>query len=301
MKSLFIDCNAQLEPIFRAASRPDDPAIALNGAPFQPADLPRLTDGYAILLDDHTTLPTDHLVQCRSLKHVVFLGTGAASYMDVPALRAHGIEVHTIKGYGDRAVAEHTIALLWACARDVARMDREIRAGTFAPAEGVQLEGKTLGIVGLGGIGIEVARIAGGMGMDVIAWNRTPRSDAGVPLVDLDTLLGRADAISLHLTLNEETRGLIGAERLRRVKHGAIFVNTARAALVDEAALLAALADGTIRHAGLDVFHEEPLRPDHPLTRLANVTLAAHAGFLTPEASLTLMRRAIDIVKGIVA
>src|ERR1043166_7725255 len=123
MKALFVDCNAQLEPIFQAAGRPDDPSIARNGAPFAPADLPRLADGFGILLDDHSMLPTHDLVQCRSVKHVIFLGTGAASYMDVAALRAHGIEVHTIKGYGDRAVAEHTIALLSACARDVARMD----------------------------------------------------------------------------------------------------------------------------------------------------------------------------------
>lgn len=299
MKSLFIDCNAQLEPIFRAASRPGDPPIALNRQPFLPADMPRLLDEYAVLLDDHTTLQTEHLVQCGSLKHIVFLGTGAASYMDVPALRGHGIEVHTIKGYGDRAVAEHTLALLWACARDVARMDREIRAGTFEPAEGVQLQGKTLGIIGLGGIGMEVARIARGMGMEVIAWNRTARVEAGVRAVDIDTLLARSDAISLHLALTEGTRGFLDAARLGQVKRGAILINTARAALVDERALLAALQDGTIRHAGFDVFHDEPLPRDHSLARMENVTLTAHAGFLTPEASVTLMRRAIDIVKQI--
>jgi D-3-phosphoglycerate dehydrogenase len=104
----------------------------------------------------------------------------------------------------------------------------------------------------------------------------------------------------LHLGLNDETRGLLDATRLARVQAGAILVNTARGALIDESALVAALTDGTIRHAGLDVFHDEPLKSDHPLAGMDNVTLTAHAGFLTPEASMTLMRRAIDIVKGIV-
>jgi D-3-phosphoglycerate dehydrogenase len=300
MKSLFIDCNDQLAPIFRRAGQTGDPPIKLNAAPFEPRDLQRLLDGYAVCLNDHSYLPTEHIARCSSLKHIVFLGTGAASYMDVAAIERLGVTVHTIKGYGDRAVAEHTIALIWACARDVARMDRDIRAGTWETREGAQLLGKTLGLVGLGGIGSEVARIASGMGMDVIAWNRTPHADAGVPLVALDDLLARSDVISLHLALNDETRGILDAAHLRRVKPGAILVNTARGALVDEAALIAALKDGTLRHAGLDVFHDEPLKADHPLASMENVTLTAHAGFLTPEASVTLMRRAIDIVKGIV-
>jgi D-3-phosphoglycerate dehydrogenase len=164
----------------------------------------------------------------------------------------------------------------------------------------MQLLGKTLGIVGLGGIGREVARVAKGIGMEVIAYNRTPRADAGVPLVDIDTLLKRADVVSLHLTLGDETRGFLGAERIARMKPGALLINTARGALVDEAALLAALQSGQIGHAGLDVFHAEPLKVDHPLTKMPNVTLTSHAAFRTLEASMTLLRRAIDIVKTIV-
>jgi D-3-phosphoglycerate dehydrogenase len=146
-----------------------------------------------------------------------------------------------------------------------------------------------------------VARIARGVGMEVIGWNRSPRPQAGVPLVKLDELLARADVISLHLALSDETRGFLDAERLARAKRGAILVNTARAALVEEAALLAALASGHIRHAGLDVFHAEPLRADHPLARMENVTLTSHAAFRTLEASETLMRRAIDIVRRLAA
>ena len=304
MKSLFIDCNQQLAPVFAHVHRADDPPIAVNATPFTSADLPGLLAGYTICLDDHSYLPTEQIAQCPGLRHVVFLGTGAASYMDIRALRELGVTVHTIKGYGDTAVAEHTMALIFACARDIARMDREVRAGTWQPAEGLQLAGKTLSIIGLGGIGREVARIAKGIGMKVIAWSRTPRPEAdaaGVSMVDLDTLLACADIVSLHLALNEETRGLLSAERLARIKPGAILVNTARGALVDEQALIAALASGRLRHAGLDVFHAEPLARDHPLARLENVTVTAHAAFRTAEASETLIRRAIDIVRSIIA
>src|ERR1044071_931042 len=142
MKSIFIDCNQQLEPIFRQVHRPDDPPIVVNMAPFGPHELPRLLDGYDICLDDHSYMPTELVAQCRSLKHIVFLGTGASSYMDVDALEGLGVTVPTIKGYGDTAVAEHTIALMFACARGLARMDRGVRAGSWAPLEGVQLLGK---------------------------------------------------------------------------------------------------------------------------------------------------------------
>jgi D-3-phosphoglycerate dehydrogenase len=301
MKSIFVDCNSQLAPVFARVRRRDDPPIVVNTEPFQSADLPRLLAGFEICLDDHSYLPTAAMAECRALKHVVFLGTGASSYMDVAALNALGITVHTIKGYGDTAVAEHAVALMFACCRELARMDRAVRAGVWEPLESMQLKGKTLGLIGLGGIGLEVARIARGIGMEVIGWNRSRRPQAGVPLMGLDELLAAADVISLHLALNDETRDLIDAARLARMKPGAIFINTARAALVEEAALIAALASGRIRHAGLDVFHAEPLRPDHPLARMENVTLTAHAGFRTLEASETLMRRAIDIVRGIVA
>ena len=300
MKAIFVDCNNQLAPVFARVHRPDDPPITVNNAPFQSADLPRLIAGYSICLDDHSYMPTEIMAQCYGLQHIVFLGTGASSYMDVAALAGLGITVHTIKGYGDTAVAEHTVALMFACCRDIARMDRGVRAGHWDPPESLQLKDKVLGLVGLGGIGREVARIARGIGMEVIAWNRTSRPDAGVPMVALDELLARADVISLHLALNDETRGLIDAKALARAKPGVILVNTARGALVEEAALIDALRGGHIRHAGLDVFHAEPLKADHPLARMETVTLTSHAAFRTREASETLMRRAIDIVRRIV-
>jgi D-3-phosphoglycerate dehydrogenase / 2-oxoglutarate reductase len=299
MKSIFVDCNHQLDVVFARVHRADDPPISVNTKPFQSADLPRLVAGHDILIDDHSYLPTDVIAQCAGLKHIVFLGTGASSYMDVPALNGLGVTVHTIKGYGDTAVAEHTVALMFAAARGLARMDRATRGGTWEPLEGMQLQGKTLGVVGLGGIGLEVARIARGVGMEVIAWNRTPRADAGVTMVGLDALLATSDVISLHLSLNDDTRGLIDAGRIARMKSGVILVNTARGALIDEGAMIEALGSGHIRHAGLDVFDAEPLKPDHPLARMDNVTVSSHAAFRTLEASMTLLRRAIDIVQRI--
>lgn len=297
MKTIFIDCNPQLGAVWQRVHGPDDPAVTINTTPFEKNELPRVIGDHDIAIDDHSYMPTDLVRQCRNLKHIVFLGTGAASYMSVAELEAAGVKVHTIKGYGDTAVAEQTVALMMAACRDLARMDRNIRAGTWAPREGVQLFGKTLGIIGLGGIGSEVARIAKGLGMQVIGWNRTKRADANVTAVELDDLLQRSDVISINLTLNDETRGFLDKARIARMKPGVIFINTARGALVDEAALMEALKSGHIRHAGLDVFHNEPLKAVDPVAGLENVTLSAHAAFRTLEASMTLLRRAIDIVK----
>jgi D-3-phosphoglycerate dehydrogenase len=299
MKSLFIDCNDQLAPVWERVLRPNDPPIDVNRKPFEKTELPRLLKGYDICIDDHSYMPTDLVAQCDALKHIVFLGTGPSSYMNVAELEARGIRVHTIKGYGDTAVAEHAIALMLAASRDVAQMDRQIRSGTWSTQEGVQLHGKTLGIIGLGGIGREVMRIGRGLGMEVIAWNRTKQD--GDSLVELNELLARADVISLHLALNDHTRGFLGSAQVARMKPGVILINTARAALVDEAALLDGLRSGRIRHSGLDVFHAEPLQRDHPLVSMDNVTLTAHAGFRTLEASMILLRRAIDIVSNILA
>ena len=152
-----------------------------------------------------------------------------------------GITVHIIKGYGDTAVAEHSIALMWAAARGLARMDGGMRAGNWLRTEGMELTGKTLGLLGFGGIAAEVARIAAGSGMRVLAWNRSPKTAPGVTFVDLDTLLAESQVLSVHLLLNDETRGFLSAERLARLRPGAILVNTARAAIVDEAAMIAAL------------------------------------------------------------
>jgi D-3-phosphoglycerate dehydrogenase / 2-oxoglutarate reductase len=299
MKTIFVDCNEQLGSVWKLVFRPDDPPVTVNTAPFERNDLPNVVGDHEIVIDDHSYMPTELVRQCRNLKHIVFLGTGAASYMNVAQLEKAGVKVHTIKGYGDTAVAEQTIALMFAAARDLAKMDRDIRSGIWRPREGVQLLGKTLGVVGLGGIGLEVARIARGIGMEVVAWNRTPKPEAGVTMLGLDELLAKSDVVSLNLVLNDETRNFLNGKRIAQMKRGAILVNTARGALIDEGALLDALRTGHIRHAGFDVFHNEPLRADNPLALIDTTTLTAHAAFRTLEASMTLLRRAIDIVKSV--
>ncbi len=296
MKGLFLDATEDLADVFRAMRRDSDPAIDVTiQAQVAPGELPAMLAGYDIILDDHTALPTDAMRACTGLRHVIFLGTGARSYMNPEELAALGIAVHTIKGYGDTAVAEHTIALMWAAARGVARMDGGMRAGRWVRTEAMQLTGKTIGLIGYGGIAAEVARIAGGGGMRVLAWNRTPRDAERVEFVPLDQLLSESHVVSLHMLLTDETRGFLDGARLAAMRPGAILVNTARGALVDEAALVAALRSGPMGHAALDVFDQEPLPPGHILTTLDNVTLSAHSAFRTPEASETLIRRAQDI------
>jgi D-3-phosphoglycerate dehydrogenase len=293
VRGVFVDANEALALIFERLTKSGDPEVRTHRDPdVTPDQLPGVLDGAEIAIVDHTQLPTEVARKCAGLKHVVFLGTGARSYMNPEELGEIGIAVHLIRGYGDTAVAESTIALMWAAARGIARMDREMRAGNWLREDGMQLTGKTLGLIGFGGIAAEVARIALGSGMRVLAWNRTPKSFAGVEFVDLDTLLAQSHVVSLHLLLNDETRGFLSSQRIAAMKPGVILVNTARGALVDEAAMMSALNSGHIRHAGLDVFNIEPLPADHPLTKLPNVTLSAHSAFRTPEASENLIEAA---------
>jgi D-3-phosphoglycerate dehydrogenase len=294
VRGVFVDANEALAVILERLEKPGDPKVSIHRDPdVTPDQLPGVLGGAEIAIVDHTQLPTEIARKCTGLKHVVFLGTGARSYMNPEELAELGIAVHLIRGYGDTAVAECTIALMWAAARGIAQMDREMRAGNWLREDGMQLKGKTLGLIGFGGIATEVARIAHGSGMQVIAWNRTPKKkSSGVEFVELDELLTASDVISLHLLLNDETRGLVSRGCIEAMKPGVILVNTARAALVDEDAMIEALSSGHIRHAGLDVFNTEPLPANHPLTKLPNVTLSAHSAFRTPEASENLIEAA---------
>jgi D-3-phosphoglycerate dehydrogenase / 2-oxoglutarate reductase len=293
MRAVFIDASKALADIIENQARPGDIALKIHrDEDVTPAELPGVLDGAEIAIVDHTYLPTDIAKQCANLKHVVFLGTGARSYMHIEELAELGIEVHLIRGYGDTAVAECAIALMWAAARGLAQMDREMRAGNWLRDEGMELTGKTIGLLGFGGIAAEAARIAHGSGMKVLAWNRTPKTHANVEFVDLETLLARSHVLSVHLLLNDETRGFLSRERIAKMRPGAILINTARGAVVDEAAMVDALKSGHLRHAGLDVFDIEPLPAGHVLTTLPNVTLSAHSAFRTPEASDNLIAAA---------
>jgi D-3-phosphoglycerate dehydrogenase len=295
MRAVFVDANPALRVLAEAIGPRVVPGLelAFGDADIAPDALPAALAGAPIAVIDHTALPIEVARRCSGLRDVVFLGTGARSYMDPEALAAIGIAVHLIKGYGDTAVAECAIGLLFDAARKFAAMDRAMREGRWLRSEGLQLGAKTLGLIGYGGIAAEVARIARGIGMKVIAWNRTPKSDVpGVDFVAIDRLLADSDAVSLHLLLTDETRGFLSAARIAAMRPGVLLVNTARGALVDEAALVAALRSGRIGHAGLDVFAVEPLPRGHVLTTLANVTLSAHSGFRTPEANERLIEAA---------
>lgn len=294
LKAVFIDANDSLAEVAERLHREDDIPLMVNRQPeITPEQIPSVMGEASILIVDHTEVPTAIASQCKGLKHVVFLGTGARSYMNPEELAAIGIEVHIIKGYGDTAVAECAFALMWAAAKGFARMDRGMRSGQWLRTDGVELTGKTLGLIGFGGIAAEMARLATGVGMKVLAWNRTPKQHPGVSFVELDELLAQSRVISLHLLLNDETRGFISTSRIAQMQPGVILVNTARGAVIDETAMIAALKSGKIGHAALDVFDIEPVPADHPLTKLENVTLSAHSAFRTPEASDNLIEASL--------
>mgnify|MGYP003348765902 FL=1 len=290
-KTLFVDSTPDIDTVWKRVHGPKDIPVVVNMGPVDEKDVPAKVAGYDTVINDATYFSAPTLEKCKDLKHIVFLGTGAASFVDVEAARKLGIKVSTISGYGDTTVAEHAMGLVFAAARHIATMHGIVRAGGWRPMQGMELRGKTLGIVGLGGIGREMARIAGGIGLKVLAWNRTPKPDT----VPLETLLAQSDIVSLHLALNDRTRGFLDRARLGKTRKGVIVVNTARAGVVDEPALIDLLKSGHIGHYATDVFGKEPPEPSEPLLGLDNVTLTSHAGYNTPEAAMTMYRRAIDL------
>jgi D-3-phosphoglycerate dehydrogenase / 2-oxoglutarate reductase len=296
-KTLFIDSTPDIDRVWKKIHGPGDIEVAINMGPVADAEIPKRVDGYDTVINDATYFNETTLKLCRGLKHIVFLGTGAASFVDLAAASRLGIKVSTISGYGDTTVAEHAMGLVFAAARHIATMHGIVRGGAWRPMQGMELRGKILGVVGLGGIGREMARIASGVGLKVIAYNRSARSGASVSMVGIDELLRQSDIVSLHLGLNDGTRGFLDRARLQRTKRGVIIVNTARAGVVDEPALIDLLKSGHVGHYATDVLAKEPPNPDEPLLKLDNVTLTAHAGYNTPEAAMTMYRRAIDLAK----
>ncbi len=296
-KTLFIDSNQDIDRVWKRVHGPGDVEIAINMGPLAEADISERVEGYDTVINDATYFNETTLKLCRGLKHIVFLGTGAASFVDLAAASRLGIKVSTISGYGDTTVAEHAMGLVFAAARHIATMHGIVRGGAWRPMQGMELRGKILGVVGLGGIGREMARIASGVGLEVIAYNRSVRPGASVSMMGIDELLRQSDIVSLHLALNDETRGFLDRARLQRTKRGVIIVNTARAGVVDEPALIDLLKSGHVGHYATDVLTKEPPNPDEPLLKLDNVTLTAHAGYNTPEAAMTMYRRAIDLAK----
>ncbi|WP_439612096.1 2-hydroxyacid dehydrogenase [Reyranella sp.] len=296
-RTLFIDSTPDIDRVWKQVHGTADIPVVVNMGPVPEERVPGIVEGYDTVINDATYFSEPTLKRCTGLKHIVFLGTGASSFVDVAAAERFGIKVSTIGGYGDTTVAEHAMGLVFAAARHIATMHGIVRGGGWRPMQGMELRGKTLGVVGLGGIGREMARIAQGIGLKVIAYNRSPVQGGSV---SIDDLLAQSDIVSLHLALNDATRGFLDRAKLEKTRPGVIIVNTARAGLVDEVALIELLRSGRVGHYATDVFGKEPTPPDEPLLALDNVTLTAHAGYNTPEAAMTMYRRAIDLAaKGV--
>jgi D-3-phosphoglycerate dehydrogenase len=292
MRGVFVDCTDDLIEVIKRRNLPVPSSITINcGNPDQDTLILLCRDA-EVLLVEHTVVTSAFLDACPSIRAVVFMGTGAGTYIDLDDAARRGLRVLTTPGYGDRAVAEHAFALMFAGSRRIAAMDRAIRGGEWLPTGGLQLLGRTVAVIGLAGIGTEFARLAGAIGMNVRAWSRTRRDVDGYT-ADLDEALAGADVVSLHLALNEQTAGILDTRRLRLPRRGFLLVNTARAGLVDEAALLQGLTDGTIGHAALDVFPDEPLPADSPYPALENTTLTAHAAYMTEDAYAELWKRTL--------
>ncbi len=197
--------------------------------------------------------------------------------------------------------AELTWGLILSLLRHIPDEDQATRAGRWQVSMGLGLHGKTLGLMGLGRLGSEVARVGNAFQMDVIAWSQNltaeRAAERGATLVSKDELLARADILSIHLVLSARSRGLIGHQELNRMKPTAYLINTSRGPIVDEAALTAALRDGTIAGAGLDVFDEEPLPLDHPLRRTANTVITPHIGYVTQETYTVFFAETVENIR----
>ena len=239
--------------------------------------------GIVINIRSSTRFGESVFTRCPQLRLLSLWGTGTDN-VDLRAAARHGVTVTNTPGVSAFSIAEHSLALMLAVARRIPHVDAEVRHGRWPRGQAAQMHGKTLGIIGLGAVGRQFARLGAGIGMRIIAWTMHPNPALGIELAPLDDLLRSSDVVSLHLRLSAETRGFIGKHELEKMKPSAILINTARGAIVDESALLEALAAGRIAGAGLDVFEAEPLLNGHPLTRMENVVLTPHSAGVTPEA-----------------
>lgn len=243
--------------------------------------------------------PGHLLRQLPQLRMIATCGIGTDA-IDLEAARALGIVVSNIPGRTAPVVAEHALALILAVSRRLSYHTEAIKRGRWVFKDSVFLCGKTLGIVGTGAIGVETARLARAIGMNVVAWSFHPSPERsrqlGIPFIALDDLLQSADVVSVHVKLTEQSRGLIGARQLSLMKPGALLINTARGAVIDTAALVAALQSGKLGGAGIDCYDVEPLPSDHPLLKCEQVVLTPHNADQTPEGTEILNGGATDNV-----
>ena len=267
------------------------------GAPIDDEEFSaRVGDAEAIILG-HWTITDTALGACPSLKCIAYTGVGIGSQVNLELASELGILTSITPGCSTQSVAEHTIALMLAAARQIPVLDARFKSGGWSQVESAfDLHGKTLGLVGLGSIAKRTAELVRAFGMDVIAWTAHPSEqrarEAGVRFESLEAVLESSDVVSLHLPLTPETEGLITANRLSRIRDGALLINTARGEIVNEPALIEALKSGRIS-AGLDVFHQEPLAGDHPFRQLENVIITPHTAYNTPEANLAIFESVV--------
>jgi phosphoglycerate dehydrogenase-like enzyme len=260
----------------------------------------RLADFDAVIaMRERTPFSRALLERLPKLKLLITTGMRNAS-IDVGAAVERGVVVCGTAGL-PYPTAELAWGLILALFRRIPVEDRATREGRWQVSCGLGLNGKTLGVLGLGGLGSRVARVGRAFEMEVIAWSQnltTARAAAGgATLVGKDDLLARSDVLTIHLVLGDRTRGLIGARELSQMKRTAYLVNTSRGPIVDEAALVAALRAGTIAGAGLDVYDEEPLPLDHPLRTLPNTVITPHLGYVTEETYRVFYGQALEDVK----
>jgi len=265
------------------------------------AELIRRLDGarVAINIRAHAHFTDSVLAACPQLKAISIWGTGTDN-IDLQSAQRRGITVCNTAGVNANAVAEHAIALMLAVARRIPKLDREMRTGAWPREMLTQVLGKTLGVFGTGTIGMRVIALGKALGMQVIAWSARGETSrivaAGARVAAKEEILLEADVVTLHLRLSPETRGFLGERELSMMKQPAILINTGRGALVDQAALLDALGQGRLS-AGLDVFHEEPLKAGDPILALPNVVLSPHNSGQTPEVVREGMLRAVENIE----
>jgi D-3-phosphoglycerate dehydrogenase len=288
---------SELEPLRKLG-----PVDFYDGVPADRGELlERLRPAEAVVLD-YSVMDAEVLRACERLRFISFLGIGYGSCVDVAEATRRGIAVAFTPDYGATSVAEHALAMMLALTRHVGPAFLSVREGRWEPGRfrGMELSGKTLGIVGLGPIGAEMARLGAGLGMRLLGWTRRAspaRAVHGVTLVPLEELFAASDVVTLHLAYTPESHGLISRALLERLKPGAWFVNTARARLVDNAALVELLRAGRLQGAALDVHETEPPPADDVFRTLPNVLLTPHIGYNTAEASSNMLRIAIATVE----
>jgi phosphoglycerate dehydrogenase-like enzyme len=243
--------------------------------------------------------PGQLLKQLPNLRMITVCGIGTDA-IDCAAAKELGIVVCNVPGLTAPIVAEHALALMLATARRVCFQTTQLRKGIWKTPDNIYLRGRTLGILGVGPIGAQMGRLAQAIGMNIQAWTFSPTLERsqqlGIPFVPLDELLKTSDVVSIHVKLTDQTRGLIGAREIGLMKPGALLVNTARGAIVDTPALVAALHAGHLGGAGIDVFDIEPLPGDHSLLACEQVVLTPHVADQNPEGMEILNRGAVDNV-----